>query len=82
MGISMRSFFRIAQKLAALLAPAVCLTALQPNHRLTQYGHRSWTSQDSHLPGIVDAVTQTVDGKLWVGTEFGLFGFDGVEFSP
>jgi ligand-binding sensor domain-containing protein len=30
------------------------------------------------LPGGVSSLAQTEDGKLWVGTEFGLFHFDGI----
>ncbi len=40
-----------------------------------------WTVQDGRLPGAVNVVTQTMDGRLWVGTEFGLFWFDGVKLS-
>jgi signal transduction histidine kinase/ligand-binding sensor domain-containing protein len=78
---SPRSVYRLAQTFAALVT-AVSLNALQPNVSLTQYGHTDWSRQDGRLPGAVSAVAQTRDGRLWVGTEFGLFRFDGVTFAP
>jgi ligand-binding sensor domain-containing protein len=65
-----------------LAALAGALLALDPNHHITQYGHMAWTVQDGKLPGGVWALTQSRDGWLWVGTEFGLFRFDGVRFTP
>lgn len=62
-------------------ALAECAFALDPNHSITQYGHTAWTVQSGQLPGFVSSLTQTRDGWLWVGTEFGLFRFDGVRFS-
>ena len=72
-------FARLAVVFAAL---AECVFALDPSHTITQYGHTAWTVQGGQLPGIVYSLTQTRDGWLWVGTEFGLFRFDGVRFSP
>lgn len=57
------------------------LYALDPSHSVHQYGHRAWTREQGHLPGGVFSVTQTRDGPLWVGTEFGLFRFDGITFT-
>ena len=34
------------------------------------------------LPGAPNAIAQTKDGYLWIGTEGGLFRFDGVRFVP
>ena len=70
-----------SRALASLLLSAVCLSALDPGHRATQYAHSSWSQRDGQVLGMVHAVTQSVDGRLWVGTEFGLFRFDGVAFS-
>jgi signal transduction histidine kinase/ligand-binding sensor domain-containing protein len=55
--------------------------ALDPHRRITQYGHTAWRVQD----GLIDspnAITQTVDGYIWIGTRSGLVRFDGVTFSP
>lgn len=57
------------------------LTALQPKDAITQYSHAAWTLQEGKLPGAALALTQTVDGAVWIGTESGLFRFDGVTFS-
>ncbi len=77
-----RHWLHAARTLLSLLIPSACLTALQPTNSVTQYGHTAWTREQGKLPGAVFAVTQTPDGSLWVGTEFGLFRFDGVTFSP
>ena len=41
--------------------------------------HQSWTFQDG-APESVEALAQTTDGYLWLGTPSGLFRFDGVRF--
>ena len=57
------------------------LTALEPGDAITQYSHAAWTLQEGKLPGAALALTQTVDGTFWIGTESGLLRFDGVTFS-
>ena len=42
--------------------------------------HVSWTGRDG-APGNIAAITQTADGYLWLGTPFGLYRFDGLQFS-
>ncbi|WBO21770.1 sensor histidine kinase [Sphingomonas abietis] len=44
-----------------------------------QFTHTSWTSKDG-VPGMVQALAQTPDGFLWLGTYEGLFRFDGASF--
>jgi signal transduction histidine kinase/ligand-binding sensor domain-containing protein len=56
--------------------------ALDPGHRISQYGHTAWRIQDGYFGGRLSAVTQTTDGYLWIGTEAGLLRFDGVRFVP
>jgi ligand-binding sensor domain-containing protein/signal transduction histidine kinase len=56
------------------------LRALDPNHRLAQYLREQWTADNNFPGGAVDAITQTADGYLWLGTEKGLVRFDGVNF--
>src|SRR6185503_19168728 len=58
------------------------LSALDPTRSITQYAHRAWTRQGSHLPGAVFTLAQTPNGRLWIGTEFGLLEFDGIRFLP
>ena len=72
---------RLARVVALLAVIAEYAFALDPNHRITQYGHTAWTVTDGRLPGAVYALAQTKDGWLWVGTAFGLLQFDGVRFS-
>jgi diguanylate cyclase (GGDEF)-like protein len=54
--------------------------ALDPNRALTQARLSFWNS-DAGLPqNTVEAIVQTRDGYLWLGTEEGLVRFDGVRF--
>jgi signal transduction histidine kinase/ligand-binding sensor domain-containing protein len=46
---------------------------------ISQFTHTSWTAKDG-LPGPVRAIAQTQDGYLWLGTEAGLYRFDGLQF--
>ena len=55
---------------------------LDPNHKLTQYLHRTWQTQAGLAQASIYVVTQTHDGYLWVGTQSGVVRFDGVEFKP
>jgi signal transduction histidine kinase/ligand-binding sensor domain-containing protein len=41
-----------------------------------------WRIQDGYLPAPPEAISQTADGYLWVGTPAGLVRFDGVRFVP
>jgi len=54
--------------------------ALDPNHTLSQYLREQWTTDSNFPGGAIDAITQTSDGYLWMGTEKGLVRFDGVNF--
>jgi signal transduction histidine kinase/ligand-binding sensor domain-containing protein len=57
-------------------------SALDPTRRISQYAHTAWRIQNGDLPGLPEAITQTTDGYLWVGTFAGLVRFDGVRFVP
>lgn len=41
--------------------------------------HESWTFREG-APESVEALAQTADGYLWLGTPAGLYRFDGVRF--
>jgi signal transduction histidine kinase/ligand-binding sensor domain-containing protein len=56
--------------------------ALAPNRRISQYAHTAWRIQDGFFSGTPQAITQTADGYLWIGTEAGLVRFDGIQFVP
>jgi signal transduction histidine kinase/ligand-binding sensor domain-containing protein len=65
-----------------LLALRSSALALSPSLEISQYAHYAWTVRDGFALGNVYAIAQTPDGYLWLGTEFGLFRFDGVRFLP
>ena len=52
--------------------------ALNPSLDVSQYAHTVWTARDGFFKGNIYSIAQTSDGYLWLGTEFGLFRFDGV----
>ena len=53
--------------------------AVDPDRRISQYGHSVWRVQDGAVvPG--SQITQTKDGYMWLGTVDGLVRFDGVRF--
>jgi len=54
------------------------LLALDPSLDVSQYAHTAWTVRDGFSLGNIYAMAQTPDGYLWLGSEFGLFRFDGV----
>ncbi len=57
-------------------------SALNPDWRISQYGHTAWRVREGALPGPPNAIAQTKDGYLWIGTPSGLIRFDGVRFVP
>jgi ligand-binding sensor domain-containing protein len=65
---------------ALLLAPGAI--ALIPSLDISQYAHTAWTLREGIFQGYIEAMAQTPDGYLWLGTEFGLLRFDGVRFVP
>jgi signal transduction histidine kinase/ligand-binding sensor domain-containing protein len=56
------------------------LLALNPETRISQYGHTAWRVQDGAIGGSPTAFAQTPDGYLWIGTPIGLYRFDGASF--
>src|SRR5260370_39385966 len=55
--------------------------ALDPQKSITQFTHTAWSAKDG-IPGPVRAIAQTRDGYLWLGTQAGLYRFDGLRFAP
>jgi ligand-binding sensor domain-containing protein len=53
--------------------------AISPYLTLQQLDHSSWTIQ-SGVPSGINAMEQTSDGWIWLGTTTGLYRFDGVTF--
>lgn len=65
---------------ALLLSSAVVMPALEPSTSLANYGRQAWGMENGLPQNTVQALAQTKDGFLWLGTEAGLVRFDGVEF--
>jgi diguanylate cyclase (GGDEF)-like protein len=60
-------------------APAWALDPFVPIHR---YAHAHW-DRDTDLPSTsIQALLQTDDGYLWLGSQDGLVRFDGKDFEP
>ncbi len=55
--------------------------ALDPARAVTQYGLQAWTTAQGLPSNAVNAVLQSRDGYLWLGTEDGLVRFDGLQFT-
>jgi len=53
--------------------------ALNPDGQLASYHHATWTAREG-APGGIWTMAQTTDGWLWLGTNFGLYRFDGINF--
>jgi PAS domain S-box-containing protein len=56
--------------------------ALDPNRLPSQYVREQWTAESRFPGGAVNAIGQTADGYLWIGTDRGLLRFDGFGFTP
>ena len=65
--------------LLCLLGPVRSL-ALDPAKTVYQYNCQSWTRREDLPANSINAIMQTKDGYLWLGTSKGLVRFDGFEF--
>src|SRR5579871_5045997 len=61
----------------AVATPLRGADTTQPNG----YALTAWTTEGGMPPGDVLAITQDLDGYLWIGTTSGLARFDGLQFS-
>src|SRR6266851_6410169 len=68
--------------LLLLLFSVNSVWAVDPSRHISQYGHTAWRVQDGVFSGSPNAIAQTTDGYLWIGTQGGLLRFDGVRFVP
>ncbi len=66
--------------LVALLASALSVSALEPSTTLANYGRQAWVMENGLPQNTVQALAQTRDGFIWLGTEVGLVRFDGNAF--
>jgi PAS domain S-box-containing protein len=62
-----------------LLSLVTAASALDPDRDIHELAHRSWGEKEGY-PGRAQALAQTTDGFLWIGSDIGLFRFDGVHF--
>ena len=72
----------IAAASIALALAALPTYALDPRARITQYRHTAWRVQEGAFDSVPNAITQTQDGYIWIGTGSGLVKYDGVRFAP
>jgi signal transduction histidine kinase/ligand-binding sensor domain-containing protein len=73
---------KVIVALATLAAWCPGAFALDPTLDISQYAHTAWKVRDGFVKGAIFSIAQTPDGYLWLGTEFGLFRFDGVRVVP
>ncbi len=55
--------------------------ALEPTTPLANYGRQGWATENGLPQNTVQALAQTQDGFVWLGTEVGLVRFDGNGFA-
>ena len=67
---SLRPFIRVSLLI-------LCLSLLLPG---AEYSHRVWRTEDGLPQNRIQAIAQTPDGYLWIGTSEGLARFDGSRF--
>jgi ligand-binding sensor domain-containing protein/signal transduction histidine kinase len=72
-------YFRVAA--ALLLLASTRTPALDPNRSLKEFGHQTWVTENGLPQNTVQAIIQTRDGYLWIGTQEGLARFDGLNFT-
>jgi signal transduction histidine kinase/ligand-binding sensor domain-containing protein len=65
-----------------VVAWCICACALDPALDVNQYGRTVWKIRDGFAKGEIVSIAQTLDGYLWLGTEFGVYRFDGVRAVP
>jgi signal transduction histidine kinase/ligand-binding sensor domain-containing protein len=63
------------------LLPGANSAARDPARPIKQMRHATW-NETSGISGIVNALSQSTDGFLWVGSTTGLYRFDGLKFEP
>ena len=79
--LTARSAARASAALMLLVLCTVCAgRASAEESTLAEMDHKSWTARDGAPQGIT-ALAQAPDGVLWIGSEGGLFNFDGHAFN-
>ncbi len=65
----------------AFLLCVLSISSHAATNNITPYTLRTWQTDDGLPQNSVDAIAQTLDGYLWVGTHEGLARFDGLRFT-
>jgi len=78
--LKMRTAIGLRAVAGVLLGCAAAASALEPSTSLANLGRQAWTMENGLPQNTVQALAQTSDGFLWLGTEAGLVRFDGVAF--
>src|SRR4030095_13197414 len=63
-----------------MLTNGLAVMALDPGRGLREFGRQVWLSENGLPQNTVQAIAQTPDGYVWIGTQEGLARFDGVKF--
>ena len=73
---------RLGPLLLAVLSVAFGVIARAQSNavHVSQLAHTAWRLREGAVPGPPNAVAQTGDGYIWVGTENGLYRFDGASY--
>ncbi len=75
------SGWSITLALALMPGTGSIAVALEPTTPLANYGRQGWATENGLPQNTVQALAQTQDGFLWLGTEVGLVRFDGNGFA-
>ena len=70
----------LARGLGVFLLPC-SVFALDPAKSVHHLNCQNWLRENGLPANGINAITQTKDGYLWLGTQLGLFRFDGLEFT-
>ncbi len=76
-----RTVWAALATLVLLSMPGHSLWAIAPDRPLTQSLQRIWQTQQGLPATPIMSILQTQDGYLWLGTQKGLFRFDGMHFT-
>jgi signal transduction histidine kinase/ligand-binding sensor domain-containing protein len=78
---SMTKLSQSAVAMMLLLIASCCNSGIAQDNRrnIAQFAHTAWSAKDG-APSVIQALAQTNDGYLWLGTSTGLYRFDGVTF--
>ncbi len=71
---------RLATLLILALASICASLAVEPSTPLADFARQSWVMENGLPQNTVQALAQTEDGFVWLGTEVGLVRFDGIGF--